>query len=162
MPNKTSEPTKPGHFSKEEAQRCIDILYAKDACASQMGIHIDYIDIGIAQLSMMVVPAMLNGHKTCHGGIIFSLADTAFAYACNSEGLATVASGCSIDYVRPVFNGDRLSAMASVQYQGNHSGLYDAKVINQDGKTVAFFRGHAHRLEQAAQLSRKETGRKEK
>ncbi|PHM77007.1 hydroxyphenylacetyl-CoA thioesterase PaaI [Xenorhabdus cabanillasii] len=139
MPNKTS------NSAKQLARHYIETMYTKDACANHMGIHIDYIDIGIAQLSMAVEHGRLNGHKTCHGGIIFTLADTAFAYACNSEGLAAVASACSIDFTRPVFNGDQLTAIASVQHQGKTSGLYDVKVTNQNGKTVAFFRGHAHR-----------------
>ncbi|PHM65590.1 phenylacetic acid degradation protein PaaD [Xenorhabdus stockiae] len=140
MPNKTN--TSP----KQLARNCIETMYTKDACANHMGMQIDYIDIGIAQLSMTIVPTMLNGHKTCHGGIIFSLADTAFAYACNSEGIAAVASGCNIDFIHPVFNGDRLTANASVQHQGKTNGLYDVKITNQNGKTVAFFRGHSHRL----------------
>ncbi|WP_340620056.1 hydroxyphenylacetyl-CoA thioesterase PaaI [Xenorhabdus siamensis] len=139
-------PDKTNNSPKQLARHSIEAMYTKDACANHMGIHIDYIDIGLAQLSMTVEPTMLNGHKTCHGGVIFTLADTAFAYACNSEGLAAVASVCSIDFIHPVFNGDQLTAIASVQHQGKTSGLYDVKVTNQNGKTVAFFRGHAHRL----------------
>ncbi|MDE9539776.1 hydroxyphenylacetyl-CoA thioesterase PaaI [Xenorhabdus bovienii] len=132
--------------SSQLAQRCIEAMYAKDACAQNMGMHIDHVDTGVAQVSMTIKPNMLNGHQSCHGGILFSLADTAFAYACNSEGLAAVASGCSIDFIRPAFSGDHLTATAFVQHQGKTTGLYDVKIINQDGKIVAFFRGHAHRL----------------
>ncbi|MBI6547750.1 hydroxyphenylacetyl-CoA thioesterase PaaI [Xenorhabdus lircayensis] len=133
-------------ISSQLARRCIETLYAKDACARSMGMHIEHIDVGIAQLSMTIVPNMLNGHQNCHGGILFSLADTAFAYACNSEGLAAVASSGSIDFIRPALVGARLTATASVQHQGKTTGLYDVEIINQDGKIVALFRGHAHRL----------------
>ncbi|CDH01291.1 hydroxyphenylacetyl-CoA thioesterase PaaI [Xenorhabdus bovienii] len=132
--------------SSQLAQRCIEAMYAKDACAQNMGMHIDHVDTGVAQVSMTIKPDMLNGHQSCHGGILFSLADTTFAYACNSEGLAAVASGCSIDFIRPAFSGDHLTATAFMQHQGKTMGLYDVKIINQDGKIVAFFRGHAHRL----------------
>ncbi|MBD2811249.1 hydroxyphenylacetyl-CoA thioesterase PaaI [Xenorhabdus sp. Vera] len=132
--------------TRQQARHHIETLYAKDVCAQNMGMHIQYVDRGIAQLSMDIMPNMLNGHQRCHGGILFSLADTAFAYACNSEGLATVASGGSIDFIRPALVGDHLTATASVQHQGKTTGLYDVEISNQDGKTVALFRGRAHRL----------------
>ncbi|MDX7998645.1 hydroxyphenylacetyl-CoA thioesterase PaaI [Xenorhabdus sp. Reich] len=132
--------------SGQLARRCVETLYAKDVCAQSLGMHIEHIDVGIARLRMTIVPDMLNGHQNCHGGILFSLADTAFAYACNSGGVATVASSGSIDFIRPAVEGDQLTATASVQYQGKTTGLYDVKIINQHGKVVALFRGHAHRL----------------
>ncbi|CCW32769.1 putative phenylacetic acid degradation protein with thioesterase/thiol ester dehydrase-isomerase domain (Modular protein) [Xenorhabdus nematophila F1] len=134
------------HPASQQARHCIEALYAKDICAQSMGIYIEHIDVGIARLSMIVRPNMLNGHQRCHGGILFSLADTAFAYACNSEGLATVASGGGIDFIRPALLSDHLTATASVQHQGQTTGLYDVGIINQEGKTVALFRGRAHRL----------------
>lgn len=128
------------------AQRCAEQMFTHDTCAQAMGMAIDRIDSGFAQVSMTIMPNMLNGHQTCHGGQLFSLADTAFAYACNSQGLAAVASGCSIDFIRPGFSGDRLTACAEVRHQGKKTGLYDVEITNQDGKTVAWFRGRAHRL----------------
>ncbi len=128
------------------AQECATHMFAHDTCAQAMGMQIDEVDNGLARVSMTVAPQMLNGHQTCHGGQLFSLADTAFAYACNSQGLAAVASGCSIDFIRPSFAGDRLTAIANVRYQGKTTGLYDVEIINQTGKTVACFRGRAHRL----------------
>jgi len=77
------------------AQRCAEQMFQQDTCAQAMGMHIDAVDAGYAQVSMTVGPQMLNGHQTCHGGQLFSLADTAFAYACNSQGLAAVAR-CAI------------------------------------------------------------------
>ncbi len=79
------------------------VMYEKDTCASKMGIELIEMDDGFAQMSMTVSADMLNGHQTCHGGQLFTLADTAFAYACNSQGLAAVASAASIDFLRPAF-----------------------------------------------------------
>lgn len=122
------------------------VMYARDNCAHQMGIEILDMGEGFARLSMTVTEAMLNGHQTCHGGQLFTLADTAFAYACNSQGLAAVASGCSIDFVRPGKAGDRLTAVAQMRTQGQQTGVYDIEIINQHEKTVALFRGRAHRI----------------
>ncbi|HHB1426618.1 TPA: hydroxyphenylacetyl-CoA thioesterase PaaI [Serratia odorifera] len=131
---------------RDLAQRCAEQLYQQDTCAQAMGMTLDAVDCGFAQVSMVVGPQMLNGHQTCHGGQLFSLADTAFAYACNSQGLAAVAAGCSIDFIRPALAGDRLTASAEVRHQGQTGGLYDVQIVNQRGKTVAWFRGRAHRL----------------
>ena len=86
------------------------------------------------------------GHQTCHGGQLFTLADTAFAYACNSQGLAAVASAASIDFLRPAFAGDRLVATARVKQQGKLTGVYDIEIVNQQQKIVALFRGKSHRI----------------
>ncbi|BET95159.1 hydroxyphenylacetyl-CoA thioesterase PaaI [Xenorhabdus taiwanensis] len=128
------------------ARHHVEAMYAQDACAQNMGMHIEHIDIGFARLSMKIVPNMLNGHQSCHGGILFSLADTAFAYACNSEGKAAVASNGNIDFIRPALVGDQLTATAAVRHQGKNTGLYDVEIINQNGKVVAFFRGYSYRL----------------
>ncbi|TQI81156.1 acyl-CoA thioesterase [Serratia fonticola] len=132
--------------SRALAQRCTEQMFRQDTCAQTMNMQIDAVDAGMAKVSMTVGPMMLNGHQTCHGGQLFSLADTAFAYACNSQGLAAVASGCTIDFIRPALAGDRLTACAEVRHQGKTSGLYDVEIVNQQGKTVAWFRGRAHRL----------------
>lgn len=128
------------------AQRSAQVMYCDDACAKAMEISIEQVSEGFAQLSMSITAQMLNGHKTCHGGQLFSLADTAFAYACNSHGLAAVASSCSIDFIRPGFEGDTLTAIAQVKHQGKRTGLYEVEVTNQHGKTLAWFSGRAHRL----------------
>ncbi|EPF17059.1 Acyl-coenzyme A thioesterase PaaI [Cedecea davisae] len=121
-------------------------MYARDNCAKQMGIEIIEMGEGFAVLTMTITAEMLNGHQTCHGGQLFTLADTAFAYACNSQGLAAVASGCNIDFMRPGKEGDRLKAVAQVRHQGRQTGVYDIEIINQDEKTLALFRGRAHRI----------------
>lgn len=104
------------------AQRCAEQMFRQDTCAQAMGMRIEAVDAGFAQVSMTVGPQMLNGHQTCHGGQLFSLADTAFAYACNSQGLAAVASGCSIDFIRPARAGDRLVASAELRHQAKPPG----------------------------------------
>ncbi|AIR01636.1 hydroxyphenylacetyl-CoA thioesterase PaaI [Pluralibacter gergoviae] len=133
-------------MSNNEAWRNARAMYQNDACAQALGIDIVEMDDGVAVLTMTVTPQMLNGHRTCHGGQLFSLADTAFAYACNSQGLAAVASGCSIDFLRPGFAGDRLTATARVKHQGKLTGVYDIEIVNQQQKTVALFRGKSHRI----------------
>ncbi|KNC95557.1 hydroxyphenylacetyl-CoA thioesterase PaaI [Trabulsiella odontotermitis] len=122
------------------------VMYENDACARAMGMDIVEMDDGYAMVTMTVLPQMLNGHQTCHGGQIFSLADTAFAYACNSQGLAAVASACSIDFLRPGRAGDKLTATARVKHQGKIAGVYDIEIVNQHQKTVALFRGKSHRI----------------
>lgn len=122
------------------------VMYEKDTCARKMGIELIEMDDGFAQMSMTVSADMLNGHQTCHGGQLFTLADTAFAYACNSQGLAAVASGCTIDFVRPAFAHDKLTATAQVRHQGKQTGVYDIEIVNQQQKTVALFRGKSHRI----------------
>ena len=121
-------------------------MLSRDNATAAMGIALADVGPGHARMTMTVRADMLNGHQTCHGGQLFSLADTAFAYACNSQGLAAVASGCSIDFIRPALAGDRLTASAEVRHQGKTTGLYDVEIVNQLGKTVAWFRGRAHRL----------------
>ncbi|HCZ9097395.1 TPA: hydroxyphenylacetyl-CoA thioesterase PaaI [Klebsiella michiganensis] len=121
-------------------------MYENDNCAKALGIEIIEMDQGYAQMTMAITPNMLNGHHTCHGGQLFSLADTAFAYACNSQGLAAVASAASIDFLRPAFVGELLTATARVKHQGKLTGVYDIEIVNQQQKIVALFRGKSHRI----------------
>ena len=129
-----------------EAWRNARAMYENDTCAKTLGIKIIEMDEGYAQMTMAVSPNMLNGHQTCHGGQLFSLADTAFAYACNSQGLAAVASAASIDFLRPAFVGELLTATARVKQQARLTGVYDIEIINQQQKIVALFRGKSHRI----------------
>ena len=101
---------------------------------------------GRASMRMLVREPMLNGHQICHGGFIFTLADSTFAFACNSRNLATVASGASIDFLKPARLGDVLTCEGVEQtLQGRH-GIYDMKVSNQRGETVAMFRGKSAQI----------------
>ena len=124
-----------------EAWRNARAMYENDNCAQALGIKIIEMDDGYAQMTMA-----LNGHHSCHGGQLFSLADTAFAYACNSQGLAAVASAASIDFLRPAFVGELLTATARVKLQGKLTGVYDIEIVNQQQKVIALFRGKSHRI----------------
>jgi acyl-CoA thioesterase len=101
---------------------------------------------GHAELTMTVRADMLNGHQICHGGFIFTLADSAFAFACNSYNLTTVASGCAIDFLAPAREGDVLTAMARERSASGRTGVYDIDVVNQRGEKIALFRGKSYRI----------------
>jgi acyl-CoA thioesterase len=116
-------------------------LYARDTAAQHLGIEVQHCGPGQAVLTMTVRDAMLNGHGICHGGFIFSLADTAFAYACNSGNELTVAQHCSIDFLRPARGGEHLTATAREVTRRPRSGIYDVTVCSADGETIALFRG---------------------
>ena len=103
---------------------------------------LDWVRPGMARLSMPVTAAMLNGHGTCHGGFIFAVADSAFAFACNTEGMASVASHCTVTFLRPARLGDVLVAEAVERYRVGRSGIYDVQVTAA-GEVVAEFRGHS-------------------
>ncbi len=118
-------------------------LYVRDLAAQHLGIAVQHCGAGSAVLTMTVHESMLNGHGSCHGGFIFSLADTAFAYACNSGNELTVAQHCSIDYLRPARAGELLTASAQELERRPRSGVYDVSVRGQDGSLIALFRGLA-------------------
>jgi acyl-CoA thioesterase len=102
---------------------------------------------GHAELSMTVRHDMVNGHAICHGGIVFTLADSTFAYACNSYNANTVAQGCAIDYLGPAREGDVLRAVGRERQRTGRTGVYDIEVTNQRGETVALFRGKSYRID---------------
>jgi acyl-CoA thioesterase len=95
---------------------------------------------------MTVRADMVNGHAICHGGLIFTLADSAFAFACNSHNLTTVASGCTIEFLAPAHEGDELTASAIERSVAGRTGVYDIEVTNQRGEVIALFRGKSHRI----------------
>lgn len=128
------------------AEDCADAMAMHDAVSKSLGISIESLAPGRAVLSMKVRQDMLNGHGICHGGMIFTLADTAFAYACNSEDQAAVASGCTIDFLKPGAEGEQLVATAEKHYQSSRTGLYDVAVCNQNNEVLAQFRGRAFRI----------------
>jgi acyl-CoA thioesterase len=128
------------------AERVAAAMYARDRASQSMGIEIAVLGPGRAELTMAVRADMLNGHAICHGGLIFTLADSAFAFACNSYNLTTVASGCAIDYVAPAREGDVLTAVAQERSVTGRTGVYDIEVTNQRGERIAFFRGKSYRI----------------
>ncbi|OZI51292.1 hydroxyphenylacetyl-CoA thioesterase PaaI [Bordetella genomosp. 4] len=121
-------------------------MYAADAASQGLGMQVVEIAPGYARLTMPVRSDMLNGHQTCHGGFLFSLADSAFAFSCNSRNVSTVASGCTIDFLAPGFAGDVLTAVAQERSLAGRTGVYDVTITNQDGKQLALFRGRSYRI----------------
>lgn len=121
-------------------------MYERDPASRALGMRLDAIRPGYARMSMPVRADMLNGHGTCHGGYIFMLADSAFAFACNSHNFNTVGAGCTIDYLSPGREGDVLEAEAVEQALSGKTGVYDVVVRNQEGRKVALLRGKSHRV----------------
>jgi acyl-CoA thioesterase len=121
-------------------------MFERDTASQGLGMVIEAVAPGYARMSMTVREDMLNGHRTCHGGFIFTLADSAFAFACNSHNMVTVGAGCTIDYLAPGGQHDVLTAVAVEQALAGKSGVYDVKVSNQHGVTIALFRGKSHRV----------------
>ena len=128
------------------ARACADAMYANDRASAALGMEIEKMAEGLAVMGMTVREDMVNGHDLCHGGLIFSLADSAFAFACNSQNFNTVAAGARIEFLAAGRLGDRLTAVAEQVSQGGRTGIYDVVVSNQDNKTVALFRGNSHRI----------------
>jgi acyl-CoA thioesterase len=130
--------------SLEVARRRADEMFGKDRASRELGIAIEVAEAGSASARMQITERMINGLGVCHGGYVFTLADSAFAFACNGYEHATFAAGASIQFVRSARLGDLLLAEAREQYRGRSRGVYDVKVSNQDGKVVALFRGQSH------------------
>ena len=121
-------------------------MWSRDNATNALGMQLAAIAPGTATITMQVRPDMVNGHHICHGGLIFTLADSAFAYACNSYNLNTVASACHIDFLAPAREGDVLEATATERSASGRTGVYDIEVKVQGGKTVALFRGKSYRI----------------
>ncbi|QLH16547.1 acyl-CoA thioesterase [Paracoccus pantotrophus] len=129
--------------AQELAEASAHAMWNDDSASQRLGMSLDHIAPGEATLSMTITEAMSNGHGNCHGGYIFTLADSAFAFACNSYNQLVVAQHCSISYLLPVRIGDRLTAQAREVSRRGRSGIYDIRITNQDGAHVAEFRGHS-------------------
>ena len=130
----------------ELARAAAQAMYEADGCTRALGMELLEVRAGYARLRMAVRPEFLNGHQTCHGGMIFSLADSAFAFACNSYNVNTVAAGCSIEFLRPVLRDEVLTAEAVEQVLSGRNGVYDIRVTNRAGETVALFRGKSAQI----------------
>ncbi len=128
------------------AARVAASLYARDRAAQSLGITVVEARSGFARVAMRVRDDMLNGHDTAHGGFIFALADTAFAYACNSRNERTVALACSISFAAPARAGDDLTAVAEERSAGGRTGTYDVTVTGPEGAVLALFRGTSYRV----------------
>ncbi|MDB5872945.1 MAG: paaI [Ramlibacter sp.] len=132
---------------RELAARVGEAMFAADRASRDfMQMELVSCEPGRAVMRMAVREAMLNGHQICHGGLIFTLADSTFAFACNSRNNAAVAAGCSIEFLKPSRLGDVLTCEGVEQVlQGRH-GIYDMKVTNQAGEVVALFRGKSTQI----------------
>lgn len=127
----------------EIAKQCASIMYDADSASQMLGISIDIPAPGQAIATMRVRKDMVNGFDLCHGGIVFALADTAFAFACNAYNRLSVAASANVDFLRPVKRDDELTATASEEHRGKRIGIYAVEVVNQHGETVALFRGRS-------------------
>lgn len=125
----------------DRAAKSAAAMWANDRASQWVGITLGDVGEGTAKMELVVEAHHCNGHGICHGGVIFSLADSAFAFACNSRNQATVAQHNMISFVAPAHEGDRLIAAAWEVSLTGRSGIYDVRVNNQDGKTVAQMRG---------------------
>ena len=126
------------------AEQVRDGMWQNDRATQGLGMEVLAIGPGHATLAMSVRDDMLNGHATCHGGFISALADSAFAFACNSYNELTVASGFGIDFLAPGRLGDRLSARCVEISRAGRTGVYDVEVTNQRGERIAVFRGRSY------------------
>lgn len=123
------------------ARACADAMWQDDKAAQAIGVTVSDVAPGRATTTFTVTEAMVNGHDICHGGYIFMLADTAFAYSCNSYNQRTVAQHCSIDFMAPAHSGETLIARAEERSRGGRSGIYDISVVTSEGRKIAEFRG---------------------
>jgi acyl-CoA thioesterase len=128
------------------AERVAAAMFARDRASQSLGIEIVRVAPGEAELTMRVRADMVNGHAICHGGFVFALADSTFAFACNSYNASTVAQGCAIEYLAPAREGDLLAAVGRERSRAGRTGVYDIEVRNQRGETIALFRGKSYRV----------------
>ena len=131
------------------AKRCRDTMYESDPALRVLDISVEVTGVGKAEAAFEIRAEMLNGHNVCHGGYLFTLADTAFAYACNTHNKVTFAAGASIEFLRPARFGDRIIATATEIHRGGRTGFYDVLLKNQDSENVAIFRGRSHSTKDA-------------
>jgi acyl-CoA thioesterase len=131
----------------ERARRVGETMFAVDTASKDtMGMELLSCEPGRAVIRMTVQGLHLNGHQICHGGFIFTLADSTFAFACNSYNRNTVAAGASIEFLKPAHAGDVLTCEAVEQVMSGRHGVYDMKVTNQRGEVVAMFRGKSAQI----------------
>jgi acyl-CoA thioesterase len=129
--------------STEIAKRCAEVMYARDAASRALGIGVEIQAAGSAVAQMTVRDDMVNGFDVCHGGLLFTLADTAFAFACNAYDNLTFAAAANIEFIRPALLGDELRAIAREDYRGTKRGIYTVEIRNQRDEVVALFRGRS-------------------
>ncbi len=131
---------------KDRAEKSAAAMWSPDRASKWMGFSLDEVDEGSATMSLVVQHHHCNGHGICHGGVTFSLADSTFAFACNSRNQSTVAQQNSITYLAPGYEGDTLTATAHEVSLRGRGGIYDVIVTNQKNETIAIFRGHSRAI----------------
>ncbi|HEV7264296.1 MAG TPA: hydroxyphenylacetyl-CoA thioesterase PaaI [Falsiroseomonas sp.] len=129
------------------AEACAAAMWAEDRASAGLGMAITRVAPGACEMTMRVEPRMVNGHGICHGGFVFALADSAFAFACNTFNRRTVAQSNTITYLRPARLGDMLTAHAVQTASAGRSGITDVTVTDQEGRQVAMFRGLSRSIE---------------
>jgi acyl-CoA thioesterase len=129
------------------AKASADKMWSEDEASRQLGMQIESVSPGKATMTMTVTDKMVNGHRICHGGYIFLLADSTFAFACNTYNQVTVAQQCAITFIRPGKLGDKLRADAAEISKSGRSGIYDITVTREDGTVIAEFRGHSRTID---------------
>jgi acyl-CoA thioesterase len=133
--------------AQQRAERAAAALFERDHASQALEMRLAAVRPGWARVVMRVRADMVNGHGVCHGGIVFALADSAFAFACNSHNESTVAAAASIDFLSGARAGDELTAEASELWRSRRSGIYEISVCNQRGECIALFRGRSHRID---------------
>lgn len=140
-----------GHIAAAEAQliaeRSVEALYARDRASQSLGMNVSVVRPGFAQVTMQVRPDMVNGHGLCHGGLIFALGDSAFAFACNTYNEATVGAAASIDFLSGGRAGDTLTAEARELWRTPRNGLYEIVIFDGHGERLALMRGRSYRID---------------
>lgn len=133
--------------AQQLAERSAAALYQRDRASQALGMRLVEVRPGRARVVMTVRPDMVNGHDVCHGGLVFALADSAFAFACNSYNESTVAAAATIDFLAAARTGDELTAEAAELWRTRRNGIYEISVTNQRGERVALFRGRSYRID---------------
>jgi len=143
-----NKPVAPSQAAIDLAKQVGESMFAVDTASKDtMGMQLISCEPGRAVIQMTVKEMHLNGHKICHGGFIFTLADSTFAFACNSYNKAAVAAGCSIEFLKPGQLGDVLTCVGQEQALSGRHGIYDMKVTNQKGDVIAMFRGKSAQIQ---------------
>ena len=128
------------------AQKCAEIMWENDQASKGLGMKLEKVCPGKAEVSLVIEDKHLNGHGICHGGLIFTLADTAFAHACNSYNQRVVAQSCSISFLASGNSGEQLTAKAYEVHRAGRNGIYDVEVFNSSGEAIAQFRGQSRTI----------------
>jgi len=132
---------------QQRAERAAAALFERDGASQALGMRVAAVRPGWARVVMRVRADMVNGHGVCHGGLVFALADSAFAFACNSYNESTVAAAATIDFLAGAREGDELTAEAGELWRTRRNGIYEISVCNQRGERIALFRGRSYRID---------------